>query len=74
MCSSWELEFRDCGAIPRQGLLCEEIDPGYVREVIVVGGAWGPKQGSQGSNTAESCIAGGAMPIASLSPEAVISS
>ena len=46
---------------------CEEIDPGYVREAIVVGSAWGPKQGSQGSNTAESCIAGGAMSIASLS-------
>ena len=26
MCSSWELEFRDCGAIPGQGLLSTEKD------------------------------------------------
>ena len=26
MCSSWELEFRDCGAIPGQGLLLTEKD------------------------------------------------
>ena len=46
-CSSWELECRDCGAIPGRGLLLTaEIDWGDVREEIVVGNACGGKPGS----------------------------
>ena len=50
-CSHWELEFRDCGATPGQGLLLtvEETDRGDVREEIVVGNAYGRKPSSHGS-------------------------
>ena len=45
-CSGWELEFRDCGAIPGRGLLLStERDQGDVREEIVVGNACGAKPG-----------------------------
>ena len=39
--SGWELEFRDCGAIPGQERLvdCRETDQGDVREETVVGNA-----------------------------------
>ena len=51
--SSWDLEFRDCGAIPGQGLDFGEMDPGDdqedVREEIVVGNACGGRLGSDGS-------------------------
>ena len=70
--SGWELEFRDCGAIPGQGLLLTaETDQGDVKEDTVVGNAWQPwKQ----EDTAESHVVGGAITIASLSPHASISS
>ena len=72
---SWELEFRDCGAIPGRGLLllwrdrlreCEGGDCGGKCLWRKAGQPW--KQG----NTAESCIVGGAITIASLSPHASI--
>ena len=45
-----ELEFRDCGAIPGQGLLLTlETDRGDVREEVVVGNACGGKPGTHGS-------------------------
>ena len=45
--SNWELEFRDCGAIPERGLLLTaERDGGDVREEIVVGNVCGEKPGS----------------------------
>ena len=45
-----ELEFRDCGAIPGQGLLLTgETDQGDVGEEVVVGNAYGGKLGSHGS-------------------------
>ena len=44
----WELEFRDCGAIPGRGLLLT-ADQGEVREETVVGNACGGKPGSHGS-------------------------
>ena len=48
--SDWELEFRDCGAIPGQGLLLTgETDRGGVREEIVVRNACRGKPGSHGS-------------------------
>ena len=49
-CSSWELEFRDCGAIPGRGLLSTAEDRSRdVRGEIVVGNACGGKPGSHGS-------------------------
>ena len=45
-CSCWELEFRDCGAIPGQGLLLTVER--QIKE-IVVGTACRGKQGSHGS-------------------------
>ena len=46
-CSSWELEFRDCGA--RAAVDYRETDRGDGREEIVVGNAGGGKSGSHGS-------------------------
>ena len=65
----WELEFRDCGAIPGQGLLLTaETDQGDVREETVVRNAHGGKPGSHGSKAILlSRIAGGAISITSLS-------
>ena len=49
-CSSWELEFRDCGAISGWAAVdCRETDRGDVREETVVGNARGGKPGSHGS-------------------------
>ena len=49
-CSSWELEFRDCGAISGWAAVdCRETDRGDVREETVVGNACGGKLGSHGS-------------------------
>ena len=49
--SSWELEFRNCGAIPGRGLLLavKRRDRGDIREEAVVGNACGGKPGSHGS-------------------------
>ena len=60
----------------RAAVDCGEMDQGDVREETVVGNACGGKPGSQGSkvDTAESCIGGGAITIASLSPQASVSS
>ena len=75
--SSWELELRDCGAIPGQGLLLTEerrIERMWGRrswwEMQMEESHAARKQG----NTAESHVAGGAITIASLSPHASISS
>ena len=71
-CSGWELEFRDWGAIPGQGLLLT-----VERQIK---GMWGRRCGTCGGkclwrkagqpwkqrNTAESCVVGGAITIASL--------
>ena len=71
-CSSGELEFRDCGAIPWKGCCwllrdrlrgCEGGDHG--------GKCWwkkARKPWKQG-DTAESCVGGGAITIASFSPQ-----
>ena len=76
-CNSLELVFRDCGAIPGQGLLltverrikgCEGGDCGGKCQLREARQPW--KQG----DTAESCKEGGAIIIASLSPHASISS
>ena len=49
-CNSWELEFRDCGAISGWAAVdCRETDRGDVREETVVGNACGGKLGSHGS-------------------------
>ena len=46
----WELEFRDCGAIPgRADVYCGETNQGDVREEIVLGDACGGRLGSHGS-------------------------
>ena len=75
--SSWELEFRDCGAIPVWGAAsdCGEADQGDVRgdsgEKCLwrkAGQPW--KQG----DTAESRVGGGAITIASLPTYASIGS
>ena len=48
--SGWELEFRDCGAIPGGGLLLTaQTDGGDVREEFVVCNACAEKPGSHGS-------------------------
>ena len=62
--SGWELEFRDCGAIPGQGLLltAERRTEGMWRRTLV-GNAHGGKPGSQGS---KACVGGGAISITSL--------
>ena len=54
----------------RAAVDCGEMDRGDVREETVVGNVCGGKPGSQGSkvDTAESCIGGGAITIASLFP------
>ena len=74
-CSSWELEFRDCGAIPGWGLLltverrmrgCEEGDRGGKCR-------WRKaRQPQKQGNTAESPVGGGVITIAFLSPQASI--
>ena len=70
-CNSWELEFRDCGAIPewaRAAVDCGETDQGDVKEETLVGNACGEKLGSHGSKVIlqESRVGGGAITIASL--------
>ena len=45
-----------------------------LREEIMVGNAVQESQAAKGGDTAESCIEGGAITIASLSPHASISS
>ena len=72
--SSWELEFRDCGAIPGWGQQrdrsrgCEGGDYGGKCLWRKAGQPW--KQ----SSTVESCIGGGAINIASLHPQASMGS
>ena len=77
-CSSWELVFRDCGAIPGRGLL--------MTTERCVEGIWGRRlrweissveesqQPWKQDYTAESHVVGGAITIASLSPHANIGS
>ena len=69
--SSWELEFRDCGAIPGQRLLLT-----VERQIEGRGGEGGDcggkclwrkaRQPWKQGDTAESCIGGGAITTASL--------
>ena len=50
-CSSWELEFRDCGANPGPGLLLilERLTEGMLGGGVRGGNAGGRKPGSHGS-------------------------
>ena len=76
-CSGWELEHKDCGGNPGQELLAtadrqtEGVSGRRLWWEMPVEGARQPwKQG----DTAESCLGGKAITIASLSPHASISS
>ena len=60
-CSSWESEFRDCGAIPEWGLL--------LTAERQIEGKWGRRLWWK---VQQPCIVGGAITIASLSPHASI--
>jgi len=57
----------------RAAVDCRETDRGDGREETVDGNACGGKPWKQG-DTAESCVGGGAIAIASLSPHASINS
>ena len=79
-CSSWELEFRDSGAVPVRGLLLtaeRHIEGMWGRrswgEMSMEGSRKARKPWKQG-DTPESRIGGGAITIACLSPHASICS
>ena len=66
--SGWELQQGDCAAIPGRGLLltAERQTEGDRREETVVGNAVEESQAAmEASDTAESCIGGGAINTAS---------
>ena len=58
----------------RAAVDCAETDQGEVREETVVGNACGGKPGRRAGDTAESCVGGGAITIASFPPHASIGS